>query len=191
MSILVWLPEPKRPDALTSTRNITVSSRSSTKRLTKGAPMRAVTFQSMERTSSPGWYSRTSSNSIPCPLKTLWYSPEKTSLTRRRVVISMRRTFLRTSATLRSDVSVADGLRSASRMGSGNLDVVEDSLQHRFRIQLLGLRLVGEDDAVAQHVEGDRLHVLRGHVAAAAQEGVGRATPGRGRWWRAARRRSR
>ena len=52
--------------------------------------MRAVTFQSMVRISSPGWYSRTSSNSIPCPLNTLWYSPENTSLTSRRVRISMR-----------------------------------------------------------------------------------------------------
>ena len=42
-----WLPE-------TSTMKSTVSSRSSLKRLTKGSPMRAVTFQSMARTSSPG-----------------------------------------------------------------------------------------------------------------------------------------
>ena len=34
--------------------------------------MRAVTFQSIVRTSSPGAYSRTSANSIPRPLKTAW-----------------------------------------------------------------------------------------------------------------------
>ena len=34
--------------------------------------MRAVTFQSIVRTSSPGRYSRTSANSMPRPLKTAW-----------------------------------------------------------------------------------------------------------------------
>ena len=59
-----WLP-------LQSTASITVSSRSSMKRLMNGWPMRAVTFQSMVRMSSPGWYSRTSSKAMPVPLKTL------------------------------------------------------------------------------------------------------------------------
>jgi hypothetical protein len=58
---------------LMSTTSMTVSSRSSTNFLMKGWPMRAVTFQSMVRMSSPGTYSRTSSNSMPWPLKTLWY----------------------------------------------------------------------------------------------------------------------
>ena len=35
--------------------------------------MRAVTFQSMMRISSPGWYCRTSENAMPRPLKTEWY----------------------------------------------------------------------------------------------------------------------
>ena len=37
---------------------------------TNGSPIRAVTFQSMERISSPGWYGRTSENAIPRPLNT-------------------------------------------------------------------------------------------------------------------------
>ncbi len=49
--------------------------------------MRAVTFQSMVRTSSPGRYSRTSLNSMPLPLKTQWYSPKKSILTSRRALI--------------------------------------------------------------------------------------------------------
>ena len=53
--------------------------------------MRAVTFQSIVRTSSPGWYWRTSMNSMPRPLNTEWYSPAKLSLTSFRVVISIRR----------------------------------------------------------------------------------------------------
>ena len=46
-------PEPNRPEPLRSTTSITVSSRSSTNFLMKGWFMRAVTFQSMARTSSP------------------------------------------------------------------------------------------------------------------------------------------
>ena len=45
---------PKRPEAERSTSSITRRSRSSTNRLTNGSPARAVTFQSMERISSPG-----------------------------------------------------------------------------------------------------------------------------------------
>jgi hypothetical protein len=40
--------EPKRPEAEVSTARTTVSWRSSTKRLMKGLPARAVTFQSMD-----------------------------------------------------------------------------------------------------------------------------------------------
>ena len=47
-----------------------VSSRSSVNFFTNGRPVRAVTFQSIVRTSSPGTYSRTSSKSMPRPLKT-------------------------------------------------------------------------------------------------------------------------
>src|SRR5688500_14091196 len=39
----------------------------------------------MERTSSPGRYSRTSANSIPCPLKLVRYSPLQRESTSRRV----------------------------------------------------------------------------------------------------------
>ena len=46
--------EPKAPEPDTSTSSITVSSRSSTNSLTYGSRMRAVTFQSIVRTSSPG-----------------------------------------------------------------------------------------------------------------------------------------
>jgi len=47
-------PEPKICEPETSTRKMTVSSRSSEKRFTCGRPVRAVTFQSIDRTSSPG-----------------------------------------------------------------------------------------------------------------------------------------
>ena len=47
--------------------NQALISRSSTYWRTYGVCMRAVTFQSMNRTSSPCWYSRKSSKSKPCP----------------------------------------------------------------------------------------------------------------------------
>jgi hypothetical protein len=78
ISIFVDSAVPNCPDRLTSTTSITVSSRSSSKILMNGLFARAVTFQSIFRMSSPYEYSRTSENSIPRPLKTEWYSPEKT-----------------------------------------------------------------------------------------------------------------
>ena len=74
--------EPKESEPLRSTASMTVSSRSSRKSLTCGKPVRALTFQSMERTSSPYWYGRTSSNSMPRPLNAERNWPASTSLTR-------------------------------------------------------------------------------------------------------------
>ena len=59
--------EPKSVEAEMSTAMMTVSSRSSTYFLMCATPVRAVTFQSMSRTSSPSVYVRTSLNSIPRP----------------------------------------------------------------------------------------------------------------------------
>ena len=80
-----------------STANITVNSRSSRNTFTCGSPARALTFQSIERTSSPNIYGRTSSNSMPRPLKAERYWPASTSLTMRLVRISIERIFLRIS----------------------------------------------------------------------------------------------
>src|SRR4051812_41099690 len=63
-----------------------------------GEPIRAVTFQSIDRTSSPGWYSRTSSNERPVPLKTEWYSPPNRVCTARRARSWRRRICRITSA---------------------------------------------------------------------------------------------
>ena len=87
-SRLLIAADPKFPEALISTSKKIVSSRSSVNFFTNGRPARAVTFQSMVRTSSPGMYSRTSSKSMPRPLNTEWYAPARLSLTMRRVRIS-------------------------------------------------------------------------------------------------------
>ena len=88
---------PKSREPLTSTSSITVSSRSSSKTLTYGARSRAVTFQSILRTSSPYWYSRTSLKAIPLPLNAEWYSPANIWWERAFVRISILRTFLSNS----------------------------------------------------------------------------------------------
>ena len=75
--------DPNAPDAETLTRKRTVISRSSRNCLTNGTFERAVVFQSILSTSSPGWYSRTVSNSIPCPRNTLLYWPTNSASTMR------------------------------------------------------------------------------------------------------------
>src|SRR4029077_18228730 len=125
--------------------------------------MRADTFQSMSRMSSPAMYWRTSENAMPRPLNTEWYWPAIRSRTRRSVTISILRIFLSSSR-----VSMAGG-----RRGLRDLDVLEQLAHHRLGGDLLGLGLVGQDDAMAKHVDADGLDVLGGDVAAVAQEGVG------------------
>ena len=75
-------------------------------------PVRAVTLQSMVRTSSPRRYSRTSANSIPRPLNAEWYSPANRSLTTLRDRISISRTFS----------SISSGITTTLL---GNLNVVK------------------------------------------------------------------
>src|SRR5262245_27485770 len=114
----------------------------------------------MVRTSSPGEYSRTSANSIPRPLKTLWYSPAKVSVTRRPVRISMRRTWARISLEI-----------TARAPPSGDFDGFEEEADDVLGGEVLGFRLVAHEDAVAEDVGPDGLDVLRSDVAPPVEEG--------------------
>src|SRR5207248_924338 len=58
------------------------------------------------------------------------------------------------------------------REGSRHRELVEDALEQVFRGEVLGLGLVSDDDAVAQHVVTDRLDVLRRDVATAVEKGL-------------------
>jgi hypothetical protein len=87
--------------------------------------MRAVTFQSIDRTSSPGWYSRTSENSIPCPLNTERYSPVKTEFTRPRVRSSMSFTCRRISGGTPIGFSGVRGTGGFRRLPSPNNAITE------------------------------------------------------------------
>src|SRR5207245_11134580 len=105
---------------------------------------------------------------MPRPLKMEWYSPASDSFTSRLVRISIRRIFFRISAG-----SIGGrALREPGACSSGDFDRVQHPLDDLLRRHVLGLRLVREDDPVAEGVEGHRLPVLRGDVAAPAYEGM-------------------
>src|ERR1022692_3234245 len=125
--------------------------------------MRAETFQSIIRMSSPMMYCRTSENAIPRPLNTEWYCPAIRSRTSRWVTISIRRIRFKSSRGSMAALG-CDALR--------NFDPLEQLAHHRLRRDLLGLGLVGEDHAVAEHVDPDGLDVLGRHIAAVPQERV-------------------
>ena len=96
----------------------------------KGTPVRAVTFQSISRTSSPGEYSRTSSKSMPRPLKTEWYSPASASVTSRRVRSSIWRTFFRISRVREASIrEETDGNEGGGDV-EGHLQDVEEAFSH-------------------------------------------------------------
>ncbi|MPM37254.1 hypothetical protein SDC9_83861 [bioreactor metagenome] len=97
VSRLIFSDDPKPRLSDTSISSITVSSRSSSKIFTYGRLYRAVTFQSISRISSPYWYSRTSENAIPRPLKAEWYCPAKIFRDNPRAFISICRTFFSNS----------------------------------------------------------------------------------------------
>src|SRR5665811_851049 len=169
--------EPNPCDAERSRSRSTVRSRSSVYFLTCGTPVRAVTFQSIVLTSSPGTYSRTSENSIPRPRKTEWYSPPTPASTRRFVRMRMRwslRTMSRGS--IGGEGATTPGARAGAvfrqTLSSRDFHSLQESLHDLVARHVLGLGLVGEEDTVTQHVRGDVLHVLRHDVAATGEEGT-------------------
>src|SRR3989338_5993004 len=87
VSFLDFARVPKRKLLDTSKRKTRVCSLSSLKSFTKGRSIRAETFQSIKRISSPGVYSLYSSKVIPEPLKAAAYWPEKMSLAKKRPLI--------------------------------------------------------------------------------------------------------
>src|SRR5262245_13549845 len=140
-----------------------------------GEPIRAVTFQSMDRTSSPGWYSRTSSNESPVPLNTEWYSPPSRVWTARRAR-SCRRRICRITSAGSTALPIGGWWMWIRRQVSDYFDanVVGDDrvgkVVRHFRVaQCSGPRWLPYDlhRDFPLPVRGERVDVLRKQVAAA------------------------
>ena len=114
-SLLRCSPEPKLSEGLRSSKNQAVISRSSVNTLTCGCCRRAVTFQSMCRTSSWCWYSRRSARSRPVPRISVRWSPCSQPSSRRITVHSSRCN----NASARSDPALAGGSGEAVAIAAG------------------------------------------------------------------------
>src|SRR5438094_10347602 len=115
--------------------------------------MRAVTFQSMLRISSPGSYSRTSSKSSPEPRKTLRYVPMSASSARIRALISTCLTSRRTSG------GTCPRCGAVAAVTLGDRYVVEDATDEHLGCDLLRISFVLDDEQVTDAVQSERLDV--------------------------------
>src|SRR5438093_2895203 len=133
--------------------------------------MRAVTFQSMLRMSSPCSYSRTSSKSRPEPRNTLRYVPRSISSARTRACTSSWWICWTTArSSLSSPRPSRPPAKSRIRLGYGH--PVQHPGDDGFGCDLFGLRLVRDDEPVAHDVERDGLHGVRQDVVATLEERV-------------------
>ena len=173
--------EPNSSEAETSTSSITVISRSSVKTLTYGVVH--------ARGDVP-----VDGADVVARLVLAHLGERHAPALEDRVVLAREQ---RRDTTLRVAISILpDALdellgQHAASARSRHLDALEDALDDLLGRHLLGLGLVGERDAVAQHVGADRLDVLGRDVAAVAQEGVGPRRQGQGDASRAGWRRTR
>src|SRR3954469_23802311 len=153
---------PKSTEGLRSSRNQHVSSRSSWKSRTWVTSVRAVTFQSIARMSSPGWYSRRFARSIPVPRNSVPYSPWSRP-SRRRTTVQSRRWTTRSGAG-------GNGGMVAERDGRRG-DALEDRREDPVGRDVVRQRLVREDEPVAHDVGRHVEHVLGEDIPPAADEG--------------------
>src|SRR5213075_3102621 len=143
-----------------------LSSRSSRYFLMYGAFMRAVTFQSMARMSSPGSYSRTSSKSSPEPRNTLRYVPRRASSARIRALISTCFTTRRTSGGTGSRCGAAEAVTPKGPLRCRERD------RYDLRRDLLSIRFVGDDEPMPHDVQRHGFDVIGQDVIAAVEERV-------------------
>src|SRR5678815_5046773 len=116
----------------------------------------------MSRTSSPGIYSRSSSKSMPRPLKWLKYAPTIMSLTRRLVRTSTRRTDSSNSVMVMTCwwclFQEFPRIRTSGGLWHGyGIEYLLDELVRR---DGLGLGFIGEDDSMPQDVRTNILHIF-------------------------------
>ena len=171
---------PNAIDGETSSASQVTSTRSARSTRTCGSPVRAVTFQSIRRTSSPGH--------VRADLRELAARAEQ----RRAVVAGEQpldapadRQVERAEERLRQRPRPGPVRRArralrgrpssarppaAPRSSWGAATLREHRVEDPVGVDLLGERLVAEHEPVPERVLGERLDVLREHVVAAAEE---------------------
>ena len=161
---------PNDIEAETSSASQVTSTRSARSTRTWVSPVRAVTFHSIRRTSSPGRYGRTWASSLPAPSSEERWSPESMpfdSPPDRQV----ERAEQRPGSGPGPGRSACGRTRSSRERSSSRarpLAQVELRREHlrdhgvedRVRVDLLGERLVAEHQPVAERVLRERLDVL-------------------------------
>src|SRR4029079_18543777 len=148
---------PKSTDGLRSSRNQAVIARSSRNSRRYGVSIRAVTFQSMCRTSSPYSYSRRSAKSTPLPRNRLRESPCNRP-SRRRTTVQSRRWRTRSGAG-------GDAIIRTQRYDRGR-DPVDDGGEDAVRADVVRKGLEREHQSMTEHVEREVEHVLGQGVVA-------------------------
>ena len=133
----------------------------------------------MRRTSSPGSVDRPSPASVPAPghealVVAVEQAVELAGHARARAGGGQPRSSPTAALGVRGRGHDAgpldDGCRPGSGVTRGATTVRDDALDDVLGVDAVGERLVGEQHAVAQHVAGDVVDVLRQHVAAAAEQ---------------------
>src|SRR6266545_2271867 len=154
-------------EALTSRRMSAVMFVSSSYRLIINRSSRPRTFQSRCRRSSPGPYSRCSTNSTLKPCRELRFMPLRKPSTTRRAVSSRREILANSSESKKLPGAGIVGLYLLAQTGEGRS---EDETHQLVAADPLGLGAEVGDQAVAEGGKGHRPQVGPRHREAALEE---------------------
>src|SRR5712691_12281075 len=130
-------------------------------------------FHSMVRGSSPAWYSRTSLYSRPAPRKLERSSPPGWNPRRRSTGQRERRSNWSTAT---PPVTTSGG-NPISEVDPRGRESLEHAPDNRLGIDPRRNPLVGQDEAVSDHLRGNLAQVMREYIGTPAHEGQ-RATGG-------------
>src|SRR2546421_3559702 len=158
---------PQSSERLTSISSQASSPRSGRDSRTKGRSERAVMFHSIVRGSSPAWYSRTSLYSRPAPRKLDRSSPPGWKPRRRSTGQRERRSNWSTAR----PPAIASGSNPVSEVDARRRESLEHALDNRLGIDAGRDPLVGQDQAVPDHLGGNFAQVVREDIGTPAHEG--------------------
>src|SRR5437879_1658841 len=162
-----------RRSTRTTTRGASSAKRSRTMNssVPRAADSRADAAQSIQPTSSPGWYSRVLAMSEPTPRRALRTPPKASPITRRRGTSGKTVATARLSRCRRRDVEidVEAGLRRKLQATRANFE------RRRIPASItdLGQEARPEEHAVHEHRDEQLLDVLGGDITARVQDRPG------------------